>query len=67
MVTISRVHKGRRIHGSGATRADALRNLERSIRWANRLGSLGRLPVAASQLVRPRLAAQFFRRTLGIH
>jgi hypothetical protein len=67
MVTISRVHKGKRIQGSGVTRADAIRNLERSIRWRDRFGWLCRVPAAASQLVRPGLAAQFFRRTLGIH
>ena len=67
MVTISRVHKGRRIRGSGVTRADALRNLERSIRWRDRLGWLSRVPVAASQLVRSGLLAHLFRRTLGNH
>ena len=67
MVTISRVHKGRRILAAGVTRADALGNLERSIRWVDRFGWLCRLPAAASQLVRSRFAAQFFRRTLGIH
>ena len=67
MVTISRVHKGRRILASGVTRTDALRNLERSIRWHNRLGWLSRVPAAVSNLVKPGVAAQFLRRTLGIH
>ena len=67
MVTISRVHEGRRIRGSGATRADALANLERSIRWLDRLGYLSRVPPAVSNLVKPRLAAQLFRRTRDIH
>jgi hypothetical protein len=67
MVTISRVHKSGRVRGSGTTRADALANLEQSIRWVNRLGWLSRLPAAASQLVRPRFALQLVRRRLGIH
>ena len=67
MVTISRVYKGRRIRGSGVTRADALRNLELSIRWHNRLGWLSRLSAAVSNLVKPGVAVQFLRRTLGIH
>jgi hypothetical protein len=67
MVTISRVHKGRRILASGVTRAEALRNLERSMRWHNRLGWLSRVPAAVSNLVKPGVAAQFLRRTLGIH
>ena len=67
MVTISRVHKGRRILASGVTRADALRNLERAMRWHNRLGWLSRVPAAVSNLVKPGVASQFLRRTLGIH
>ena len=67
MVTISRVHKGGRILASGVTRADALRNLERAMRWHNRLGWLSRVPAAVSNLVKPGVAAQFLRRTLGIH
>jgi hypothetical protein len=67
MVTISRLHKGKRILASGVTRADALRNLEQSMRWHNRLGWLSRAPAAVSNLVKPGVAAQFLRRTLGIH
>lgn len=66
MVTISRVHKGRRIRGSGTTRAHALANLERSIRWVDRLGYLSRVPAAVSNLMKSRPAAQFFRRTRDI-
>jgi hypothetical protein len=67
MVTISRMHKGRRILASGVSRADALRNLERSMRWHNWLGWFSRVPAAVSNLVKPGVAAQFLRRTLGIH
>ena len=67
MVTISRVHKGRRIRCSGKTSADALRNLERSMRWADRLGWLSRVPAAVSNFVKPGIAAQLSRRRLGIH
>lgn len=67
MVTISRVHKGRRVRGSGTTRADALANVERSIKWLDRLDRLSRILAAASNVVKPVLAARSLRRTSGIH
>ena len=66
MVTISRVYKGKRIRSSGSTRADALANLEHSIRWLDRLAWLKRVTEAGSIMLKPRHAALFLRRTLGI-
>ena len=66
MVTISRVYNGRRICSSGPTRADALANLERSIRWLDRFELLKRVAAATSIIVRPSLAVAHLRRTLGI-
>jgi hypothetical protein len=66
MVTISRVYKGKRIRSSGATRSDALANLERSIRWLDRFAWLKRVTDAASMMLKPRTAALLLRRTLGI-
>jgi hypothetical protein len=66
MVTISRAYKGKRIRSSGATRAGALANLERSIRWVDRFAWLKRVTEAGSIMLKPRTAALFLRRTLGI-
>jgi len=66
MVTISSVYRGKRIRSSGATRNDALANLDRSIRWLDRLAWLGRVTEAASIILNPRTAAIYIRRTLGI-
>ena len=60
MVTISRVYKGRRIRSSGATRADALANIERLIWWLDRFSFLKHVAAAASIVVKPVLRCCIF-------
>lgn len=66
MVTISRVHNGKRVRVSGATREDARANLERSIRWLDRFALLNRVTASASKLLKHGVAAVDFRRALGL-
>jgi hypothetical protein len=66
MLTISKVHNGRRVRGSGLTRAEALSNLDRSIRRSDRLAWLRRVAAVVSIITKPVLAAAYIRRTLGI-
>jgi hypothetical protein len=66
MLTISKVHRGRRVRGSGLTRAEALANLDRSIRRSDRLACLRRVATFVSIIAKPVLAAAYIRRMLGI-
>lgn len=66
MVTISKIHKGKRVRASGTTREDARANLERSIRWLDRFALLHRVTAAVSKLLKNSVAAVDLRRALGI-